>query len=104
MGDERPERPKKKKSVSPFKKQPPREPPLPPVSGVRSAEATRALEQVERVLEVIEATGRKDVAFLQSVAASVRSVGQTIEKSNRVSARQRSALDNWEKAVKRWKR
>jgi len=40
--------------------------------------------------------------FFESVRTGAVSIGETIEKTRRVSEKQQKALDNWEAGVNRW--
>lgn len=103
---------KKKKPVDVFKTQrsgktpAPRVPRQDDLTDNRAVQA--ALRQIERIVDVAEGidlpAGHSGMEFLEDVADHAKSVGETIERTNNVTAKQQKALDNWEAAVGKWNR
>lgn len=70
-------------------------------------EVKDALSQVERILDTIEEdvpeyAKNRATEFFESVEQKTRDVGQTIERTNRVTEGQQRALDGWEAGVRKW--
>ncbi len=72
-----------------------------------SAEVVEALELVERIEstyedDVDERSKEKGEEFFNSVMEKARSIGETIEKTQRVSSAQTTALENILTGVRKW--
>lgn len=72
-----------------------------------SDEVSEALEQVARIVEMIddevpESARDRAPEFFDDVRRKVVDVGETIEARGRVTDKQRSALDGWERGVAGW--
>ena len=66
-----------------------------------------AIDQCDAILEMIEEevperAWDKARDFLESVQTGVAGVRETIVRTNRVTDKQQTALDNWERAVDKW--
>lgn len=104
------DRKRKPASVPPGRETAPNRPPRSP--GPRKpaepspsdTDVSEALDQCERIITMAEDTDIPDEGqeFCESVAASVREVSETIERTGRVTAKQQQALDNWEAGVGSW--
>lgn len=67
-----------------------------------SDEADKGIKQCDRIRAMIEQIDRPDSKFLTDVYESVGDMSATIERINKVTERQQSALDSWEAAVEKW--
>jgi hypothetical protein len=67
-----------------------------------SEEAAAGIKQCEKIKAMIEQIDRPGIAFLSDVHDQVSSMAETIERINKVTERQQSALDNWEAGVGKW--
>jgi len=70
-------------------------------------EVKDALAQVERIQDTIEEevgdyAKSKAGEFFEDIEQKVKDVGQTIERTNRVTEAQQKALDGWEAGVRKW--
>ncbi len=71
------------------------------------ADAKAAVEKIDRVLATIEddlpeRAWDKATDFFEDVEEKLKSVRQTITTSGRVTERQLSAIDGWERGVGKW--
>lgn len=66
-------------------------------------EALECVEQIRTLIED-ELGDQYDKAtdFFDDILAKSQSVGETIERTGRATARQRAALASWEAAVRKW--
>lgn len=62
----------------------------------------QAADIVDSIDNAPEEIADKAMDFFESVRTGAVSIGETIEKTRRVSEKQQKALDNWEAGVNRW--